>query len=203
VPDPLGGLAYTWPLIAGAAIAYLIGSIPFGLILTRLAGLGDIRRIGSGNIGATNVLRTGRKDLAALTVLLDGGKGALAVVLGWRFGPDMAVIAAVAAVIGHMAPVWLGFKGGKALATTFGAFLALAPMVGALACAVWLIAVAITRISSVGALAAMIAAPALAYWLADPQIGEVALALGALVIVRHHANIRRLLKGEEPRIGRP
>jgi glycerol-3-phosphate acyltransferase PlsY len=203
VPDPLGGLAYTWPLFAGALVAYLIGSVPFGLIVTRLAGLGDIRRIGSGNIGATNVLRTGRKGLAALTLLLDGAKGALAVVLGWRFGPDMAVIAAVASVIGHMAPVWLGFKGGKGVATTLGAYLALAPVVGAGACATWLVAFGLTRISSVGALAAMVAAPAFAYGLVDPQIGEITLILGALVIARHHANIRRLLKGEEPRVGKP
>ncbi|MGH6720385.1 MAG: glycerol-3-phosphate 1-O-acyltransferase PlsY [Alphaproteobacteria bacterium] len=203
MPDPLGGLDYTWPLFAGALAAYLLGSIPFGLILTRLAGLGDIRRIGSGSIGATNVLRTGNKVLAAATVLLDGGKGTLAAVLGWRFGPDMAVIAAVASVIGHMAPVWLGFRGGKGLATTLGAYLGLAPAVWALACVTWLAAVALTRISSVGALAAMAAAPFLAYWLADPQMGEVAIALGILVALRHHANIRRLIKGQEPRIGRP
>jgi len=203
VPDPLGGFAYTWPLFAGALVAYLIGSVPFGLIVTRLAGLGDIRRIGSGNIGATNVLRTGRKGLAALTLLLDGAKGAVAVVLGWRFGPDMAVIAALASVVGHMAPVWLGFGGGKGVATTLGAYLALAPVVGVGACAVWLVTFALARISSVGALAAMAAAPAFAYGLADPQIGEIALMLGALVIARHHANIRRLLKGEEPRVGKP
>jgi glycerol-3-phosphate acyltransferase PlsY len=203
MPDPLGGLAYTWPLIAGALIAYLLGSIPFGLILTRMAGLGDIRRIGSGNIGATNVLRTGHKGLAAATVVLDGAKGAVAVVLGWRFGPDMAVIAAAAAAVGHMAPVWLRFRGGKAVATTLGAYLGLAPMVGGLACLVWLAAFGATRMSSVGGLAAMAAAPVLAYWLADPQIAELAIALGALVALRHHANIRRLIKGEEPRIGRP
>jgi glycerol-3-phosphate acyltransferase PlsY len=202
VPDPLGGLAYTWPLIAGGLLGYLLGSIPFGLILARIAGYGDIRRIGSGNIGATNVLRTGDKKLAALTLVLDGAKGAAPAILGWRFGPDMAVIAGAAAVIGHMAPVWLGFKGGKAVATTLGVYLGIAWPVGVLACLTWLAAVALVRVSSVGSLAAMIAAPVFAYWLADPQIGELALLLGALVILRHHANIRRLVKGEEPRIGR-
>ncbi|MEX2649309.1 MAG: glycerol-3-phosphate 1-O-acyltransferase PlsY [Alphaproteobacteria bacterium] len=203
MPDPLGGLAYTWPLALGGALAYLLGSIPFGLILTRLAGYGDIRTIGSGNIGATNVLRTGNKALAAATLLLDGAKGAVATIVGWRFGPDMAVIAGAAAVLGHMFPVWLRGHGGKAVATTLGVYLGIAWPVGALACLTWLAAVGVARISSVGALAAMVAAPVFAYWLADPQIGELALALGALVILRHHANIRRLLKGEEPRVGRP
>ncbi len=203
MPDPLGGWAYTWPLVLGGALAYLLGSIPFGLILTRLAGYGDIRAIGSGNIGATNVLRTGNKALAAATLLLDGAKGAVATIVGWRFGPDMAVIAGAAAVLGHMFPVWLRGRGGKAVATTLGVYLGIAWPVGALACLTWLAAFGALRISSVGSLAAMVAAPVFAYWLADPQIGELAIALGALVILRHHANVRRLLKGEEPRVGRP
>ncbi len=203
MPDPLGGFAYTWPLYLGGLLAYLLGSVPFGLVLARVAGYGDIRKIGSGNIGATNVLRTGNKALAAVTLLLDGGKGTMAVLIGARFGPDMAVIAAVAAVVGHLFPLWLRFKGGKGVATTLGAVLALAPAVGALACAVWLAAVALTRLSSLGAILGMAAMPFLAFWLADRQIAEVVTVLGLLVIVRHRANIRRLLRGEEPRIGHP
>src|ERR671932_455417 len=116
MPAPLGGFAYTWPFLAGAVIAYLLGSIPWGLVLTQVAGLGDIRKIGSGNIGATNVLRTGRKGLAALTLLLDALKGVVAVLIGNMFGPDMAIIAAAFVVLGHLFPVWLGFKGGKGVA---------------------------------------------------------------------------------------
>src|SRR3954463_6601863 len=135
MPHPLGGFAYTWPLYLGAVLAYLIGSIPFGLILTRLAGLGDIRRIGSGNIGATNVLRTGNKALAAATLLLDGAKGAAAVLAaGWLAGPeaapDAAMWAGIGAVLGHAFPVWLGFRGGKTVATSYGVLIAAAWAVG-------------------------------------------------------------------------
>jgi glycerol-3-phosphate acyltransferase PlsY len=202
MPDPLGGFDYTWPFYVGGALGYLLGSIPFGLILTRLAGYGDIRKIGSGNIGVTNVLRTGNKALAAATLLLDGGKGAAAAYLGSRFGPDMAVIAGVASVIGHVFPLWLRFRGGKGVATTLGVALALSPLVGALACATWLAAVAATRISSVGAVVSMPAMPALAFWFADRQTAEVMLVLAVVVIARHHANIGRLMRGQEPRIGR-
>jgi glycerol-3-phosphate acyltransferase PlsY len=201
MPDPLGGFAYTWPYYVAAIAGYLIGSIPFGLILTRLAGLGDIRAIGSGNIGATNVLRTGNKGLAALTLLLDIGKGALAVLLAGHYGPDMAVLAAGGAVIGHIAPIWLGFKGGKGVATALGVLTALAWPVGVLCALTWLIVAAVGRISSLAALIAMAAAPVYAYLLVDPQRAELALFVGILVWVRHYENIRRLLKGEEPRIG--
>ncbi len=200
MPDPLGGFAYTWPLFAGGAIAYLLGSIPFGLVLSRLAGLGDIRRIGSGNIGATNVLRTGRRGLAAATLALDAAKGAVAVLIAQRFGPDMAVVAAAAAVIGHMFPVWLRFRGGKGVATGLGVLLALAWPVGALACLVWLAVAALFRYSSLAALVAFLASPALAWFLADPQRAELALFIAALVFIRHHANIRRLIRGEESKI---
>lgn len=199
--EPLGGWAYTWPFIAGFVIAYLVGSIPFGLVLTRLAGLGDIRRIGSGNIGATNVLRTGRKSLALLTLLLDGGKGAAAVLVAKTLGPDMAVLAAAGAVLGHCFPVWLKFKGGKGMATFVGILLALAPWVGVAAGATWLVVAALLRYSSLATILAALASPAYAYWLADWQRMEVIAAMGLLVVLRHHANIRRLVRGRESKIG--
>ncbi len=202
MPDPISW-SLALPYFAAAFVAsYLIGSIPFGLVVTRLAGLGDIRRIGSGNIGATNVLRTGNKGLAGLTLLLDGGKGLVAVLLGQRFGPDIAVIAALGAVLGHLFPVWLRFRGGKGVATTLGALLGLAPLIGLLACATWL-AVAVTlRYSSLAALVAIGLAPVYAYLSEAYQVAEIAGLLAILVWLRHHANIRRLLRGEEPRIGR-
>jgi len=202
VPQPLGGFEHTWPFLAGFVIAYLIGSIPFGLVLTRLAGLGDIRKVGSGNIGATNVLRTGNKWLAAATLLLDGGKGAFAVLVAARFGPDMAIVAGAGAVLGHVAPVWLRFRGGKGVATALGVLLAIAWPVGLLACATWLATAALLRYSSLAALVALAAAPAYAWLLADPQRAQLAAFVALLVFLRHHENIRRLLKGEEPKIGK-
>jgi glycerol-3-phosphate acyltransferase PlsY len=201
MPEPLGGFAYTWPYYVAAIGGYLIGSIPFGLILTRLAGLGDIRAIGSGNIGATNVLRTGSKGLAALTLVLDMAKGAVAVLLGAHYGPDTAVLAGGGAVIGHIAPIWLGFKGGKGVATALGVLTALAWPVGILSAVTWLIVAAVGRISSLAALIAIGTAPVYAYLLVDPQRAELALFIAVLVWVRHYENIRRLLKGQEPRIG--
>jgi len=199
---PLGDFAYVWPYYAAALVAYLLGSIPFGLVLTRLAGLGDVRQIGSGSIGATNVLRTGNKTLAALTVLLDGGKGALAVLIAHTFGPDFAVIAGGAAVIGHLFPVWLRFRGGKGVATALGVWLAIAWPVGVAACATWLAVAALTRYSSLASLVAVVAAPVYAHFLADAQRMQLGLLLAILVVLRHHANIRRLLSGREPKIGR-
>jgi glycerol-3-phosphate acyltransferase PlsY len=182
---------------------YLFGSIPFGLLLTRLAGLGDIRSIGSGNIGATNVLRTGSKGLAAATLLLDAGKGAFAVgVFRYLGPPDAALWAGIGAVLGHLFPVWLGFKGGKGVATGLGVLLAAAWPVGVIACAAWLVAAAVTRISSLAAIAAMAAAPVAAVVLAPAGVGWLALGIALLVIARHHENIARLLAGTEPRIGR-
>jgi len=187
--------------IAAAILGYLLGAIPFGLLLTKMAGLGDIRAIGSGNIGATNVLRTGRKGLALATLLLDGGKGTAAVLLAGMYGQDMAVLAGAGAVLGHCFPVWLKFRGGKGVATFLGVLLGLAFWVGLAACATWLAVAAVTRYSSVAALAAALASPAYAYLLADWQRMEVAGALAVLLVLRHHANVRRLVKGHEPRIG--
>ncbi|MFQ5617473.1 MAG: glycerol-3-phosphate 1-O-acyltransferase PlsY [Rhodospirillales bacterium] len=198
---PEGGAALTWWYLLAAAAGYLLGTIPFGLVLTRAAGLGDIRRLGSGNIGATNVLRTGSKALAAATVLLDGGKGAVAVLALAPWDAGLGLVAGFAAVIGHDFPVWLHFRGGKGVATTFGVLLAVAWPVGLLACLTWLAVAALFRYSSLAALVAIMATPFTMEWLADgPGIG-LAAALAVLAIARHHANIRRLLKKEESKIG--
>ncbi len=185
-----------------ALLGYLIGSIPFGLLLTRAAGLGDIRQIGSGNIGATNVLRTGNKGLAAATLLLDGLKGAVAVLIAAWLGEHDAVLwAGTGAVLGHAFPVWLGFRGGKAVATSYGVLIAAAWPVGICAGAVWLAVAALTRKSSVAALASFALAPILAAILADATVVKLALVIAVLVFARHHSNIRRLIAGTEPRIG--
>jgi glycerol-3-phosphate acyltransferase PlsY len=190
------------PSIVVGVLGYLLGSIPFGLIVTRASGLGDIRAIGSGNIGATNVLRTGNKWLAAATLLLDGLKGAVAILLANRFGVGDAVFwAGIGAVVGHAFPVWLGFKGGKAVATSYGVLIAAAWPVGLCAGAVWLAMAAMARISSLAALTSFALAPVLAAVLADAMVVKLALVIAVLVFVRHHENIRRLLAGTEPRIG--
>jgi glycerol-3-phosphate acyltransferase PlsY len=189
---------------------YLLGSIPFGVIATRLAGLGDIRKVGSGNIGATNVLRTGRKDLAAFTLLGDGGKGAVAVglahVLALHYAPAAEPLACAlaggAAFFGHLFPVWLGFKGGKGLATFLGVILAAAWPVGVAACLTWLVVAKLFKISSLSGLAAAALSPLFALALQRPLPTVVlAAVLAVLIFVRHHQNIRRLLDGSEPRIG--
>jgi acyl phosphate:glycerol-3-phosphate acyltransferase len=190
------------PPVTFALLGYLLGSIPFGLLLTRAAGLGDIRRVGSGNIGATNVLRTGNKALAAATLLLDGLKGAVAVLLAaWLGGHDAVLLAGIGAVLGHAFPVWLGFKGGKAAATSYGVLIAASWPVGLCAGALWLASAAATRISSLAALVSFALAPVLAAILADLTVVKLALVIAVLVFARHHANIRRLLAGTEPRIG--
>ncbi len=186
-----------------ALAGYLLGAIPFGLVLTRAAGLGDIRAIGSGNIGATNVLRTGRKGLAAATLGLDAAKGAAAVLLGGAAaGEPGLVVAGITVVLGHLFPVWLGFKGGKGVATGFGVLLAAAPLAGVASGGVWLVMALATRISSASALVACVAAPFLA-WIFEASVPTEALvgAVALLIVLRHHANIRRLLAGTEPRIG--
>lgn len=186
-----------------AGLGYVLGAIPFGLLLTRAAGLGDIRRIGSGNIGATNVLRTGRKGLAAATLALDAAKGAAAVLLGaWAGGPAGVLAGGLGAMLGHLFPLWLRFRGGKGVATGFGVLLAAAPLVAAGAALVWLATAFLSRRSSASALAACVAAPVLTLPLAaPPEVRLLVLAAALLIVARHHANIRRLLTGSEPRIG--
>lgn len=201
MPDPLGDFSFTWPLYAAFLAAYLLGSIPFGVLLTRLAGAGDLRQVGSGNIGATNVLRTGRKGLAALTLLLDAGKGAAAVAIAdhW-FGPSMAVFAALGVVAGHIAPVWLRFRGGRGVATAFGVLFVFAWPVGIAAAVVWLGTAALFRYSSLAAILAIGSSPAWAWALVGVAEAEVTGLIAIAVIARHAGNIRRLLKGEESRI---
>lgn len=202
MPAPLGDLSYTWPFIAAAVGGYLLGSVPFGLILTRVAGLGDIRDIGSGNIGSMNVLRTGNKWLAALTLLFDAGKGAGAVLIAGVFGPDMAVLAGAGAIVGHTFPVWLRFRGGKGVATALGVLAAIAWQVALLTALTWLAIALIFRYASLASMVSAAAAPFYAAWLADPLRTELVGFMAILVILRHHANFRRLIKREEPKIGR-
>jgi glycerol-3-phosphate acyltransferase PlsY len=187
-------------LLAAGVIAYLLGSIPFGLVLTRFAGYGDIRQIGSGNIGATNVLRTGNKGAAALTLLLDLAKGSAAVVIGQAWGANAALVAAGCVIIGHMFPVWLGFRGGKGVATALGVLLALAWPVALGAALVWLATALLLRYSSLAALVAAVAAAVFAPLVADRAIAAVIAGIALLIILRHHANIRRLIAGTEGRI---
>ena len=191
-------IAFLIALVGG----YLIGSVPFGLLLTKAAGLGDIRQVGSGNIGATNVLRTGRKGLAAATLILDGLKGAVAVLLARQFLGDQDVVVGTAAVLGHLFPVWLGFRGGKGVATGLGVLLAAAWPVGLACCAVWLVAAKLLKMSSAAALTAFAAAPLFALVLSSADHALMALLIAVLVFWRHEANIRRLLAGTEPRIGK-
>jgi glycerol-3-phosphate acyltransferase PlsY len=204
--DPVTGVDLGWIHLIALLLGYLLGSIPFGLLLTRAAGLGDIRNIGSGNIGATNVLRTGSKLLALATLLLDAGKGAAAVLIARyacpNLAPEIMLAAGAGAILGHLYPVWLGFKGGKGVATGLGILLALDWRVGALACVTWLAVALIFRFSSLSALLAFLLAPLYAWLMAGSRLAIFALLLGALVWWRHRENIRRLLKGEEPRIGK-
>jgi acyl phosphate:glycerol-3-phosphate acyltransferase len=186
-----------------ALLAYLVGSIPFGVVVTRAMGLGDVRKIGSGNIGATNVLRTGNKAAAAATLILDAAKGGVAVLIARAMvGPDAAQVAGLAAFLGHLYPVWLGFRGGKGVATFLGTLLALAWPAGLMACATWVVVAAVTRISSLSALVAAVASPLLLWLTGQGAMVALAAVLAALVVVRHHANIGRLMAGTEPRIGR-
>ncbi len=189
-----------WPLLGWALGGYLLGSIPFALLLMRLAGHGDIRRMGSGNVGATNVLRSGTKVLALATLVLDAAKGAVAVLIAARSGHEAGLIAGAGAVAGHVFPVWLGFRGGKGVATTMGVLLAAAWPTGLGVIAAWVAAALIGRYSSASAIFAMAVAPAIAWALSGPRVALLALSLGVLVIAMHRDNIRRLITGEESRI---
>ncbi|BCK75143.1 hypothetical protein AA0242T_0041 [Acetobacter aceti NRIC 0242] len=199
-------------LLAGVMLlSYMLGSIPFGLLLTAASGQGDIRQIGSGNIGATNVLRTGNKKLAAATLFLDGLKGALAVLIAWvmtppELGDRAASLAAIFAVLGHCFPLWLGFKGGKGVATGLGVVLAMSPLTGLACCLIWLIGAKVTRISSAGALLAFACMPAILFFLnghsfAGSEKPLAGVLVAFIIFMRHRTNIARLLNGTEPRIG--
>ena len=190
-------------LLIVAALGYLLGSIPFGVIITRVLGLGDLRQIGSGNIGATNVLRTGNKGAAAATLILDGAKGAAAVLIARAFAAeDAAQVAGLAALLGHLFPVWLGFKGGKGVATFLGTLLALAWPVGIAACLTWFVTALLSRYSSLSAIVAASVSVVWAIVLGYPQMSLLTAFLGTLVIQRHAANIARLRAGTEPKIGK-
>lgn len=190
-------------LILWAVLGYLLGSVPFGMIIARFLGLGDLRNIGSGNIGATNVLRTGSRPAALATLLLDSGKGAAAVLLARYFAGDTAaILAGGGAYLGHCFPVWLGFRGGKGVATFLGTLIALHLPLGLGACAIWLLAAALGRISSLSALLAAAFSPILAWAMGRFDLISVSLFMAVLIFIRHRTNISRLLDGSEPRIGR-
>ena len=196
-------MSFSIETLAVLAFSYLLGAVPFGLVFTRLAGLGDIRAIGSGNIGATNVLRTGRKDLALATLLMDAGKGAIAVLVTRCYiDPALAPIAGAAAFIGHCFPIYLGFKGGKGVATFMGTLFAISWMLGLATGGIWLLSALVFRISSLSALVASLLAPLVSYYLIG-NAGWLPIAFMTLVIyIRHKENIARLLKGQEPKIGK-
>jgi glycerol-3-phosphate acyltransferase PlsY len=190
-------------MLFALALGYLLGSIPFGLLLTRVAGKGDLREIGSGNIGATNVLRTGSRPLAALTLLLDCLKATAAILLAQRlFGPETGLFAAAGAMIGHLYPVWLKFRGGKGAATFFGVLIALMPVAAAVYAAVWILLLLTIRISSVAGMGAAISAPLTAAIVGDEALFPMLLGFALLVLWKHRENVLRLRRGIEPRIGR-
>jgi glycerol-3-phosphate acyltransferase PlsY len=191
----------TYGLILALVFGYLLGSIPFGLLLTRAAGLGDVRKIGSGNIGATNVLRTGNKGLAAATLLLDALKGTAAVLISGHFAPELVVWAGLGAFLGHLFPAWLGFKGGKGVATYLGVLIGLAWQVALIFAVVWLVMAFLLRYSSLAALTAAVVVPIALYFLSTPQITILLEAMSIIVFIKHRENISRLLAGTEGKIG--
>jgi acyl phosphate:glycerol-3-phosphate acyltransferase len=187
--------------LLAALFGYLLGSIPFGLLITRAAGLGDVRKIGSGNIGATNVLRTGNKGLAALTLLLDGLKGTVAVLIAGLYGADLAIIAGFLAFIGHLFPVWLGFKGGKGVATYIGVLAGLMWKVALVFAAVWIAVALLLRYSSLAALVAAVVVPLTLLFMGYQDFAVVFAVMSVIVFIKHRANISRLMAGTESRIG--
>lgn len=191
----------TATIIIALVFGYLLGSIPFGLLLTRAAGLGDVRSIGSGNIGATNVLRTGNKKLAAATLLLDALKGTAAVLIAGIYGPEAAMAAGVGALLGHILPVWLGFKGGKGVATYIGILFGLMWQAGLAFLAIWLVMAVIFRMSSLSALTACVVIPVVLWFMGRPDLALMFAALSVVVFIMHRANIARLLAGTETKIG--
>lgn len=191
----------TYSLIPALVFGYLLGSIPFGLLLTRAAGLGDVRKIGSGNIGATNVLRTGNKGLAAATLLLDALKGTAAVLISGHFAPELALWAGLGAFLGHLFPAWLGFRGGKGVATYLGVLIGLAWQVALIFAVVWLVMAFLFRYSSLAALTAAIVVPIALYFLSTPQIAALFVVMSIIVFIKHRENISRLLAGTEGKIG--
>lgn len=188
-------------LLAALLFGYLLGSIPFGLIFTRMAGLGDVRKIGSGNIGATNVLRTGHKGLAAATLVADALKGTAAVLVAAQWGPQFATMAALGAFLGHLFPVWLGFKGGKGVATFIGVLIGLKPLAALIFCLIWLGVAFASKYSSLSALVASAATPVVLWLLGEPGMAGIAVVLVALLWWKHGQNISRLLAGTEGKIG--
>lgn len=195
------GETMTYGLILALVFGYLLGSIPFGLLLTRAAGLGDVRKIGSGNIGATNVLRTGNKGLAAATLLLDALKGTAAVLIAGHFAPETAVWAGLGAFLGHLFPAWLGFKGGKGVATYLGVLIGLAWPVALIFALVWLLMAFLLRYSSLAALTAAVVVPIALYFMSTPQVALLFVVMSIIVFIKHRANISRLLAGTEGKIG--
>ncbi|TGV61550.1 glycerol-3-phosphate 1-O-acyltransferase PlsY [bacterium M00.F.Ca.ET.141.01.1.1] len=191
----------TYGLILALMFGYLLGSIPFGLLLTRAAGLGDVRKIGSGNIGATNVLRTGNKGLAAATLLLDALKGTAAVLIAGHFAPETAVWAGLGAFLGHLFPAWLGFKGGKGVATYLGVLIGLAWQVALIFAVVWLVMAFLFRFSSLAALTAAVVVPIALYVMSTPQVAALFVVMSIIVFIKHRANISRLMAGTEGKIG--
>jgi glycerol-3-phosphate acyltransferase PlsY len=202
MPDPISW-SFALPfLLAAILFGYLIGSIPFGLILTRMAGLGDVRDIGSGNIGATNVLRTGNKAIAAATLAADMLKGTFSyMIVETNFGLDMALLAGLGAFLGHCFPIWLKFKGGKGMAVYFGVLAPVSIQVALMAACVWLGVAAISRYSSLASILVAISTPILLYLFGFAQAAEILLVMSLILIIKHHSNIRRLLKRQESRIG--
>ena len=188
-------------LLGALLFGYLLGSIPFGLLFTRMAGLGDVRKIGSGNIGATNVLRTGRKGLAAATLVADALKGTAAVLLAAQWGPQFAMAAALGAFLGHLFPVWLGFKGGKGVATFIGVLIGLQPLAALIFCLIWLGVAFASKYSSLSALIASVATPVVLWLLGEPGMAGMTIILVALLWWKHSENISRLLDGTEGKIG--